>query len=70
MTENNIKAVLKIENIGWCILAFFRSTFTDSDQSNDFSADNSQGKEQGQEKQISVTLQCPASCFQESTQGT
>lgn len=57
MTENNIKAVLKIENIGWCILASFRSTFTDSDQSNDFSADNSHGKEQAQVKQISVTLQ-------------
>lgn len=62
MTENNIKAVLKIENTGWCILALFRSIFTDSDQSNDFS-DNSHGKEQVQVKEISVTLQCPASCF-------
>lgn len=57
MTENNINAVLKIENIGGCILAFFRSTFTDSDQSNDFSAGNSHGREQAQGKQISVTLQ-------------
>lgn len=50
MTDNNIKAVLKIENIGRCILVFFRSIFTDSDQSNDFSADNSRGKEQAQVK--------------------
>lgn len=57
MTENNINAVLKIENIGGCILALFRSTFTDSDQSNDFSAGNSHGREQAQVKQISVTLQ-------------
>lgn len=55
MTENNIKAVLK--TLVGVFLAFFRSIFTDSDQSNDFSADNSHGKEQVQVKQISGTLQ-------------